>query len=192
MELENQERHSNNKKLKESQQLIEACRLGDRKAQYKLYSMYAKAMLNVSMRILNDQQQAEDVLQESFLNVFNKMDSFRGESTIGAWIKRIVINKSLNAVKKKKTYFSELNTEIMQLTTEQDIDDKGFEYTIADVKRGLQYLSDGYRTVFSLFAFEGYSHKQIAVELNISESTSKSQYLRAKNRLKEIVINKNY
>ena len=89
--------------------IVEACKRGDRKAQFELYKLYSKAMYNICMRMLNSSENAEDALQNSFVDVFSKLDSFRFESSIGAWIKRIVINNCINQIKKRRLDFAELN-----------------------------------------------------------------------------------
>lgn len=167
-------------------EIIERCKLGDRKSQYELYSLYARAMLNVSMRIVNNRAEAEDVLQECFIKAFSKIESFRGESSFGAWMKRIVVNHSLNVIKKKKHIFQELNEEIYQ-SPEEDAPEEEPEYTIEDIKNAMKQLADGYRIIFTLFMFEGQSHAEIAESLGITVVTSRSQLSRAKNRVKEII-----
>ena len=166
-------------------EIVDRCRKGDRRAQYELYSLYAKPMLNVAMRIVNDRMEAEDVLQESFINAFGKLRSFRGESTIGAWIKRIVVNKSLNVIKKRRIYFDDIDDH--QLSEESEEKDT-IEYNVKDIHRALTELPEGYRLVFTLYMFEDQSHAEIAQYLGISENTSKSQLSRARRKIKEIMI----
>ena len=165
--------------------IVDRCREGDRRAQYELYSLYAKPMLNVAMRIVNDRMEAEDVLQESFINAFGKLRAFRGESTIGAWIKRIVVNKSLNVVKKRRVYFD--NVDDHQISEEEAEDDQ-IQYNVKDIHRALTELPEGYRLVFTLYMFEDQSHAEIAESLGITENTSKSQLSRARRKIKEIMI----
>ena len=170
--------------------LIKACIIGDRSAQYALYKPYSKAMYNICFRITNDQDDAKDVLQEAFLSAFNNLGSFKGESSFGAWLKRIVVNSSINHVKKNKIMYSQLDGhDIEQETTMQDHE---IVLEIDRIKEALQQLPDGFRTVLSLYLFEGYDHREIAEILDISESTSKSQYNRAKKRLKEILKERVY
>jgi RNA polymerase sigma-70 factor (ECF subfamily) len=145
-------------------------------------------MFGVAMRILNSQGEAEDVLQDSFLDAFQKIDTFKGDSTFGSWLKRIVINKSLNLLKKRRLEFQDIekhdfrddsDTEQEQAETESE--------KLNKIHQAIQLLPDGFRTVLTLYLIEEYSHKQIAEVLNITESTSKSQLNRAKAKLKEIL-----
>lgn len=145
-------------------------------------------MFSIALRVLKDREEAEDILQESFSAAFSNMQNFREDATFGTWLKRIVINKSINQLKKRKIEFDEIKYEIDVADEEQ------LPYptlSVSEIQKGMEQLSDGYRIVLSLFLFEGYSHKEIANELNISESTSKTQYLRAKNRLKQVLTEQN-
>ena len=170
--------------------LIKACIHGDQSAQYALYKQYSKAMYNICYRITNDPGDAEDVLQEAFLSAFKNLRSFKGESSFGAWLKKIVVNSSINHVKKNKILYTQLNGQDVE--HESEIHDNEIILEIDRIKEALQQLPDGFRTVLSLYLFEGYDHREIAGILNISESTSKSQYNRAKRRLKEILKERIY
>lgn len=173
------------------QDLVERCIRGDVRAQRELYDSYAGAMFNVANRIVNDRFEAEDILQECFVTVFNKLESFRGDSSFGAWLKRIVINRSINTVKRKKLQFDSLDDNKHGQNEEEQHDGETAwsQYTVKDVKSAMAQLPEGYRVVFSLYMFEDWSHKDIAVELGISESTSKSQLNRAKKKLKDLILN---
>lgn len=170
--------------------LINRCKTGDSKALNEVYNLYSGAMYAVSNRIVNDRMEAEDILQESFISAFKNLDNFRSESSFGAWIKRIVINKSLNHVKKRKIEFSELNDDIHGEfeDEEEETTQESEEYTINDIKKAVKNLPTGFRLVFTLYMFEDYSHQQIAEKLNISISTSKSQLHRSKAKLKELIL----
>ncbi|WP_430303777.1 RNA polymerase sigma factor [Splendidivirga corallicola] len=164
--------------------------MGDRKAQYKLYKLYSKAMYNICYRIANDAEDAEDILQESFVSAFRNLHTYRGESSFGAWLKKVVVNRAINHVKKKRL-------EIQPMTANFEYEDESdyntnedLSWNIEQIKSAVQELPQGYRIVFSLYLLEGYDHGEIAGILNISESTSKSQYNRAKKKLKEIIKNK--
>ena len=170
--------------------LIKACINGDRSAQYALYKQYSKAMYNISYRITNNSDDAEDVLQEAFLSAFKNLRSFKGESSFGAWLKKIVVNSSINHVKKNRILYTQLNGHDVEHET--DIKDNELILEIDRIKEAVQQLPDGFRTVLSLYLFEGYDHREIAEILDISESTSKSQYNRAKKRLKEILKERVY
>lgn len=169
----------------ETKILVEHCRRGDSKAQYKLYQKYSDAMYNTSLRIVKHKEEAEDVIQEAFLDVFNKIDTFRGESTFGAWLKVIVINKSISKLQSVKLQFEELKTDfVKEEDTTEDLEDH--EGAIHRIKNLMNELPDGYRLVLSLYLFEGYDHKEIAQILGITEVTSRTQYLRAKKKLLEL------
>ncbi len=166
--------------------IVEACKRGDRKAQFELYKLYSKAMHNICVRMLGSAENAEDALQNAFVDVFTKLESFRFESTIGAWIKRIVINNCINALKKRRMAFAEL-MDNAQIPNEKDPSVSDAVLNVSAIQQAIQQLSDGYRTVFNLYALEGYDHEEIGQVLGISEATSKSQYSRAKAKLREIL-----
>lgn len=140
-------------------------------------------MYNTSLRILGNIEESEDILQEAFLDAFQKIESFRGESTFGAWLKAIVINKSLGKLNQRKLFFTELNQSHENFEANEEEDFEAGEQTIQLIKKLLLKMSDGYRIVLSLYLFEGYDHQEIADILGISEVTSRTQYLRAKQRL---------
>ncbi len=169
--------------------LIERCKSGDAIAQEEIYRRYAKNMYNTAYRIIQHEAEAEDVLQESFLEVFTKMKEWRGDSTFGAWLKRIVVNRSITQLRKRRIEFIEFE-EFENVP--DDSNELNFEEIpnelIQWIKQGIQQLPDGYKLVLSLYLLEGYDHVEIAEILNISESTSKSQYLRAKEKLKAMLV----
>lgn len=134
---------------------------------------------------MNDPFEAEDILQISFVDVFTKMHTFKGKSTIGAWIKRIVVNNCINELRKRKMQIIEMDGELGNIPDDPVEEEPA--YDINSVRKSIQQLPDGFRTVLSLYLLEGYDHKEIAEILSITESTSKSQYHRAKNKLKEII-----
>lgn len=172
------------------QSIIEGCKRGDQQAQFKLYKSYAKSMYNVCLRMVGNAADAEDLLQNSFIDVFRKLHSFRYEAAIGAWMKRIVVNNCINFLRKRKVHFQELEDRHTNI-----IEEPSFHSTELDVKpihEAIQQLPDGYRVVLSLYLLEGYDHKEISEILNVSESTSKSQYSRARRRLKEILKRQDY
>ena len=168
-------------------QLIEQCKNGNQRAQFQLYNLYSKQMLNISLRITNNQMEAEDILQESFISAFTKIKNFRGDSSFGSWLKRIVINKSLNVVKRKKTFYEDLKEEQIEDVNEE-YNEQEVEYTIHDIQKALAQLADGYRVIFSMYMFEDMSHNEIAEQLNISVNTSKSQLSRARSKMKELML----
>jgi RNA polymerase sigma factor (sigma-70 family) len=166
--------------------IVERCKAGDKKAQYELYKLYSKAMFNVAMRITNDYAEAEDVLQESFLNAFQNIHTFRGDATFGSWLKTIVVNKAIGLVKKRKLSLTAMDDRDYAETVEA-VDEEDMQYQVASVRKGIQKLPDGYRVVLSLYLLEGYDHGEIAEILQITEATSKSQYSRARKKLLELI-----
>jgi len=167
-------------------EIVKACKEGDRQAQFELYRLYSKAMYNICLRMVRNEMEAEDLLQNSFVDVFTKLDSFRSQSSIGAWIKRITINNCINFLKKKKLHIEEL-TDFIKPIAEEDVSINDNQLSVTTINQAIYKLPDGYRVVFTLYAMEGYDHGEIGQILNISEATSKSQYSRARKRLKEIL-----
>jgi RNA polymerase sigma factor (sigma-70 family) len=176
--------------FKEQNDLIKGCIDGDRSAQYAFYKKYSKAMYNISYRITNDPDDASDVLQEAFLSAYKYMHSFKGDSSVGAWLKRIVVNASINHIKKKRIMYEPIDN--LEAGEEESMKDEDIVLELDRVKSAIQQLPDGFRTVFSLYLLEGYDHREIAGILGITESTSKSQYNRAKKKLKEILKERVY
>ncbi len=129
---------------------------------------------------------AEDLLQNSFVDIFTKLDSFRFQSSVGAWIKRIVVNNCINFLKKKRLYFEEIDDRMGNIVEESSTEEPTL--SVETIKRAVFQLPDGYRVVFSLYLMEGYDHKEIADILNISVATSKSQFSRAKKKLRELLL----
>lgn len=141
-------------------------------------------MYNICLRMVGSQVEAEDVMQESFLNAFTKIDSYQGIVSFGAWLKTIVINRSLDYLKKRKVKFEELNEKIPEDEPEKfDIS----EIQMEKLKNAIQQLPDGYRVVLTLYLLEGYDHEEIAQILGITNVSSRSQYMRAKLKLREML-----
>ena len=162
--------------------LINACLRNDRSAQRILYDRYKRAMYTLAYRLTSDFDDANDILQDTFLDVFRKLETFKGESTIGAWIRVILVRKAYKRLNKPKLW--ELSNEIPQsseVTWNNSIDGEYLEKAIFS-------LPQGFRMVFTLIEIEGYSHKEVANILGISEGTSKSQLFYSKKRLREILI----
>jgi len=171
--------------------LVVECKQGSKKACYELYRLYSKAMLNVAFRIVGNTDEAEDVLQESFLDAFNKVKDFRQDTTFGLWLKQIVVNRSINLLRKRKLDMIDLEGEqIENIAEEQPEDDEEVQYKAAQVKEAIKELPEGYRLVISLYLLEGYDHEEIGQILDISENTSRTQFLRAKRKLIEILNKK--
>ncbi len=160
---------------------------GDAGAQYRLYALYSRAMFNICFRMTGSQEDAEDLLQDAFVSAFGRLSGFRFESSFGAWLKKIVVNTCINHLKKKRVDLV-LQEEMSDGNPEVDEVDYGdIEMKAEQVRQAVEKLPDGYRIIFSLYLLEGYDHKEISEILGISESTSKSQFLRAKQKIKEIL-----
>ena len=137
------------------QDLIDACRRGDAKAQFEIYKLYYKAMYNSCLRILNNTQEAEDVMQEAFLSAFDKIASYKGEVSFGAWLKRIVVNRALDYLKKNKIESTPIDEKIYQLSDDETYnEDLTIDANIGAVKKAIDQLASGYRIVLSLYLIE--------------------------------------
>lgn len=164
--------------------LIEECTKGSSKAQFTLYNLYSKAMYNLAYRMMNNREDAEDMLQEAFIECFRNIRSFRFESTFGAWLKSILINRCINQIRKRKVDL--IFTESLPPVAEEEEQEP--VYNTEKVFRGIEKLPDGYRIILTLYLLEGYDHTEISGILGISESTSKSQYSRARMKLRNILL----
>jgi RNA polymerase sigma-70 factor (ECF subfamily) len=171
-------------------EIIELSKEGNPRAQYQLYKLYSKAMFNICIRMLNSREEAEDLLQESFTDAFMKLETFRYESSFGAWLKRIVINKCINSMQKRKVDLVFPDHQVEPDSRDESVDYRQIEMDVRRVHNAMEQLPDGYRVIFSLYALEGYDHSEISQIIGISESTSKSQYLRAKQKIRDILNNK--
>jgi RNA polymerase sigma factor (sigma-70 family) len=165
-------------------ELVERAKQGDSRSFAELYQKYAKAMYNTSLRIVNHTGDAEDVLQEAFTDAFRSLDDFHYKSTFGAWLKRIVINKSINQLRKRKMDLVDIETtQVGHLPEEESLDEKDIQMKVEDIKRAVKLLPNGYRTVLTLYLFEGYDQEEIADILRVSHATVRTQYMRAKAKL---------
>ncbi|MEL6671404.1 MAG: RNA polymerase sigma factor [Bacteroidota bacterium] len=173
--------------------LIADCRKQKPKAQRELYELFSGKMLAVCYRYARDQAEAEDMLQEAFIKVFRSIDRYDDRGSLEGWIRRIVVNTAIDHIRKRKHQQNqlELNETITEEVSESVLDKLEVEYLYAII----QALPAGYRVVFNLYAIEGYSHAEIGEELGISESTSRSQYTRArallKKRISDLYMEKN-
>ena len=165
--------------------LVEKCKKGQRSAQYALFELYVDAMYNVGMRFLGNKEDAEDVVQDSFVDAFKNLNSFKYESGFGAWLKRIVINKSINFLKAKRIDLVPMDAHEFHLNDEEPTEVDAVD--IKKVQLGIARLPDGYKQIINLYLIEGYDHVEIAEILGIATATSKSQYHRAKKKLVEII-----
>jgi len=170
-----------------NQHVVERCKGGDNRAQYELYKLYSKAMFNVSMRITNDYAEAEDVLQEAFISAFKNLHAYKSEASFGSWLKKIVVNAAINSIRKRRSELVPMDEHVAADVPDEVTDDSDTEWQVEKVRRAIQKLPDGYRVVLSLYLLDGYDHAEIGEVLGVSESTSKSQYSRAKKKLLEIM-----
>lgn len=163
--------------------LIEQCKNGSRKAQFRIYKLYSRAMYNLAYRFMNNHEDAQDMLQETFIDCFRNIDNFRFESTFGMWLKRILINHCINQIRKKKVDISYYEV-LPEPAVNEDIE---IELNTAEIFRNIEKLPDGYRIILTLYLLEGYDHSEISQILGITESTSKSQYSRAREKLRNMI-----
>ena len=168
------------------QDLIDRCREGDREAQFRIYGLYYKAMYNTSLRIVKVPVEAEDIMQESFLSAFEKIDTYSGTVSFGAWLKRIVVNRSLDSIKKQRMIFETMDEKLAADTGEDFVMDE-IPVNMDKIRDAIMNLPEGFRIVLSLYLLEGYDHEEIGQILNITSSTSRSQYTRARQKLTEIL-----
>ena len=169
--------------------IIEQCKQNNRKAQLQLYNQYCNGMYIVANRFVKDTQDAEDVVQEAFIKAFTKLHQFKADVTFGAWLKRIVVNKSIDFLKSKKQRLVELD-EVHLKVIDTDNDDKWLvddAITINEVKSAINTLPDKYKYVVMLYLIEGYDHQEISDILNISEVASRTQLSRGKQKLQDLL-----
>jgi RNA polymerase sigma factor (sigma-70 family) len=169
-------------------QLLERCKKGDNAAQMQVYKDYYRAMYNTSLRILKDEFEAEDMMQEAFLTAFMKLDTFIGEVTFGAWLKRIVINKSLTQLKKNNKY-QNVKMDVLSentLATEEAINYSDLQ--ASKVLERLNSLKDNYRVVLTLNLIEGYDYEEIAHILEYTNENVRTTISRAKKKLKQLLV----
>ncbi|MBX2984983.1 MAG: RNA polymerase sigma factor [Bacteroidia bacterium] len=164
--------------------IIEGCIREDRQAQEALYKRYAPRLLGLCCRYANDMLEAEDILQEGFIKVFDNISSFGGKGSFEGWLRKIMVNEALNKIRARKK-----NLDYME---ESELEAPDFNIPIEKIQlkellNMLALMPEGYRIVFNMFAIEGYSHQEIAEHLNISHSTSRSQYAKARNYFKKLI-----
>lgn len=167
------------------QNLLDRCLEGDQKAQFEIYRLYYKSMYNSCLRIVSVPEEAEDIMQESFLAAFHKLKSYNKSVSFGAWLKRIVINKSLDTLRKRKTLFETLNPEL-PITEEAELEPVSL--SLEEVKNAIKTLPDGYRMILSLILIEGYNYDEASAILKIKNVTCRTQFLRAKLKIREAII----
>ncbi|MEM9647980.1 MAG: RNA polymerase sigma factor [Bacteroidota bacterium] len=172
-------------------ELVEQCKSNNRKAQMELYHQYCDGMYGVALRFVKDPDDAEDVLQESFIKAFQRIHQFRGEVTFGAWLKRIVVNRSIDFLKSKNQKMVEFKDSHLQVAEDDD-------WTVEDgialetVREAIETLAEKYRYVVQLYLVEGYDHGEISQILGISDTASRTRLLRGKTQLKEMLKKMTY
>lgn len=171
----------------EDHDIIKGCLQNNASMQKMLYDKYAAKLYGIALRYAHDQEDAKDILQDGFVKVFQNLSKFKGTGAFEGWLRRILVNTAIEHYRRKN------NTYEIQDAHEESVTDRDIsaidKMAAADILNMVKALPNGYRTVFNLFAIEGYSHKEIAEMLNISEGTSKSQYARAKGLLQEKIKN---
>ena len=168
-----------------NQLLVEQCKVNNPKAQMQLYKQYCDGMFIVAKRYLKDTALAEDAMQEAFIKAFRKLNQFQGDVTFGAWLKRIVINTCLDAIKAKKIDAVPIKEEVIHIADDENNWDVSDETTVAEITSAIEKLPENYKVVVQLFLMEGYDHQEISEILGITESASRTNLHRGKLKLKE-------
>lgn len=175
---------SEEKYQNEHQELIDGCRKGDQKAQFQIYKLYYKAMYNTSLRIVNDTMEAEDIMQEAFLSAFEKISCYSGNVSFGAWLKKIVYNRSIDHLNKNsKIIYGDLESHYSIADSIPEAQEEIHEQKANKVKEIIKKLPEKYRNIISLYLFEGYDHEEIGEILSIPSSTSRSNFSRARQKI---------
>lgn len=167
---------------------LERCKKGDRKAQYELYKQFVKPLYHAVIRLVPSKPEAEDIVQDAFISIFKNITQYRSESSLYTWMRRIAVNKALDEIRKKKIQwiieYKDVEPDLFEIPEEEPADEMLINHLHGEIKR----LPDGCREILTLFLFEGFKHSEIADKLNISESTSKTQYARAKKLLAAALV----
>jgi len=171
--------------------LIEKCKNNDSRAQMQLYDMYCKAMFNTACSFTKDDAIAQDIMQEAFIKAYKKIETYTGEATFGAWLKRIVINQSLDWIKKQKLETVEIDDEVISIVNDESWEIEN-DISLQTIYHCIEQLPQKCRNVVKLYLLEGYDHQEVAQILQITEIASRSQLSRGKNRLRELLIHNNY
>jgi RNA polymerase sigma factor (sigma-70 family) len=174
------------------EEIIKSCLSGETRSQKLLFDKYSRKMMGICLRYAAGREEAEDMLQEGWIKIFKNLGSFRFEGSAEGWIKRVIVNTCLDYIRKTKRMFNQVEIEVAGEMLHPEIGIHSPDtLTEKDLLKMIHQLSPGYRTVFNLFAIEGYSHKEIGEMLSISESTSKSQYSRARVQLQKMFQEEN-
>lgn len=170
------------------EQLVKKCLENDTLAHKQLFDFYSKRMMGVCLRYSKDIEEAQEVLQIGFIKVFEKISLYNGKGSLEGWIRKVIVNTALDYIRKNKKFLENVEMDKVDYQLENDVISGYESLKLQDLLQIIQAMPTGFRTVFNLFAIEGYSHKEIADRLNISVSTSKSQYSRARAYLQKIII----
>tara|TARA_Y100000782_G_scaffold115250_1_gene156214 strand:+ start:1760 stop:2299 length:540 start_codon:yes stop_codon:yes gene_type:complete len=172
------------------EQIIEGCKQGKADCQKALFDQYKRKLMGVCLRYAGDEDEAHDMLQDGFVKIFQKLDTFNNKGSLVAWMCRLMINNCLDHL--RKTKYQRMHVEVEQAEKMDNVqDDVIAAISAKDILRYISEMPTGYRTVFNMFAIEGYSHKEIAEELGVTENTSKSQYRKARFYLMEVIEKNN-
>lgn len=174
--------------MKDLADILEGCKKNKRQSQFQLYNWLAPVVLGVGMRYLQNRDEAEDVMQDTFVKVFTKLHSYKGEGSFEGWVRRIAANTALTALQKKKRIYFERSLEIVE-TIEFDSEEQDL-LSMNDILSCIEAMPEGYRTIVNMALVEEFSHKDIADHLGISESTSRSQLARARQALMKLLKEK--
>ncbi|MBX2971433.1 MAG: sigma-70 family RNA polymerase sigma factor [Cyclobacteriaceae bacterium] len=172
------------------EELINGCKAQNRSAQHSLYDQYSSKMYALCYRYVKDSMEAEDVLVTAFTKIFERIDQFKGEGSFEGWIRRVVVNEALTYLRRNRSMY--LETDLEAAEREPDYQNISDHLEAEELMQMIQELPSGYRIVFNMYAIDGYSHKEIADQLGISENTSKSQLSRARTYLQKMLIDRDW
>ncbi len=168
------------------QDLIDQCKQGNQEAQFGLYKLYYKSMYNTSLRMTGNSADAEDIMQEAFLSAFRKINTYEGNVSFGAWLKKIVVNRSLDHLKKRRIAFDEIDERVMD--ERETSEEENWDIDLDRLKKAIMQLQENYRVVLTLFLLEGYDHDEISEILGITNVASRTQFCRAKQKLRQLIV----
>jgi len=175
----------------DEEQLVKKCLEKDALAQKQLFEFYSRRMMGVCLRYSKDSEEAQDVLQMGFVKVFEKLNMYNFKGSLEGWIRKIIVNTALDNIRKNKKFMNDVEMDKVDYQLHNHNENALDSLSAQDLLKVIQEMPPGFRTVFNMFAIEGYSHKEIAEKLNISVNTSKSQYSRARAHLQKILIEEN-